>query len=294
MALLASLVIGGSGRRILPLKILHWFTVAGVTFSALLVYVQFAVLHAYCLLCLASAAISAGLAFSLARALRFAPAETAPAGRVFAVALAVFAVLGIGTLLVSQQSIASPLPRLPATSQAIPLDLSLAEKSGPANASVQLVVFSDYTCEYCRQFAPVMNRIREQHANDVLLAYRPFPKDFHGAGYRAALAAQAASEQEAFWRYHEHLFEEKLPLTDERLIAIAQELGLDVPRFRESLSSEETIRQVDNSAENALRSGVLGTPSVFLNGVLIGGVVDYPTLEQKIQALLKPADQPSK
>ena len=151
--LLASLAIDRISLRELILKILRWISVAAATFSGMLVYVQFANLHAFCPLCLGSAFISLGLAFALTRALHSSPVEGSSGAPVFALVLTLFAALAIGTLWISITSQSSPLAKIPESKAAIPLNLSLAETSGPAQAAVRLVVFSDYTCEYCRQFA---------------------------------------------------------------------------------------------------------------------------------------------
>jgi hypothetical protein len=50
------------------------------------------------------------------------------------------------------------------------------------------------------------------------------------------------------------------------LLQYAEELGLDMERFREHLRKRKGVARIAEDVESADRSGVTGTPSFFING----------------------------
>jgi protein-disulfide isomerase len=173
-------------------------------------------------------------------------------------------------------------PRIPGP---LTFDVTNADVTGPRDASVQLVVFSDYTCGYCIELAEVLRRIRNKFPQ-ILIVHRDFPLSDSGPAFVAAVAGKCAAEQGAFWEYHDRLFNEKGVLPKAKLLSIAGSMGLDQPRFAACLQSERMIGAVRASAEDAVKTGVPGTPALFLNGTMVGGMVDFETLQRKIRVEL--------
>ena len=166
-------------------------------------------------------------------------------------------------------------------------DLSKAHVSGPADARVQLFVFSDFQCEYCVRLAPVLKKIREEFPNDVLVAWRPFPLESKPRAWPAAVAAECAAEQGAFWGYHDKLFTDGGDLSEERLVALAAGLGLDVEKFALCRRSEEARKKIQANYDDAVSLGIEGAPALFLNGTMIGGYVEYDALVRLIRQVLE-------
>lgn len=177
------------------------------------------------------------------------------------------------------------LPKPPL--RGLKFDLAQAQIAGPRDARVQLVVFSDFACDYCVKLAPVLEKVRADFPKEVLVAFRPYPLDANPRARPAAIAAQCAAEQGAFWKYHDRLFAARGDLSDERLTAIAREAGLDMEKFAACLQGDASRQIVEASYAEAVRLGIEGAPALFLNGTLIGGYVDYETLAQRIRAALR-------
>jgi protein-disulfide isomerase/uncharacterized membrane protein len=177
------------------------------------------------------------------------------------------------------------LPKPPL--RGLKFDLTNAQTVGPRDARVQLVVFSDFTCDYCRKLAPVLEKVRAEFPNDVLVAFRPYPLDANPRARPAAIAAQCAAEQGAFWKYHDRVFATRDELSDERLAALAQEVGLDVGKFTACRSAGRSAQLVTDSYDEAVKLGIEGAPALFLNGDVIGGYVEYEALAGHIRAALK-------
>lgn len=277
-----ALLLGALATRLAPRRAYLlagalWITLAGVTFSALLLFVQFWGLRAFCGLCTASAAVTIALLVVIARAARYSPPEFSGAPRQ-AMLLGLCAALTAGGFFISLRVLGRP--------KKIEFDLSTAAILGPRNAPVQFVVFSDFTCKFCVDLAGVLQTMRRQFPREILVAYRAYPLDDAGPGFAAAVAAHCAAEQGMFAAYHDRLFAERGLVREARLEAIAGELGLDLERFRECRHSEQARLAVAASVRAAAALGVKGAPTLFLDGMAIGGMVDAPSLERQIRARL--------
>src|SRR5262245_31489578 len=81
--------------------------------------------------------------------------------------------------------------------------------TGPANAKVTIIEFSDYECPFCSRVEPTLEQIKRTYPKDVRVAFKHSPLPFHKSAAPAARAAMAAREQgdEKFWAYHRKLFE---------------------------------------------------------------------------------------
>jgi protein-disulfide isomerase len=260
-----------------------WVLLLGLSLSLGLMYLQFAVLRAFCPLCTASAVITGALTLTVAWAIRTHRRMIPASSRSGALTMAVFAVLPTVVFLAMGHEKAS---------RPLRLDLSTAQLAGNRQAPVQLVVFSDYQCGFCRQLVPVLQQIRLKFPDDVLIAHRDYPLKGHPRAVPAAVAAYCAGQQGAFWEYHDRLYVEGKDLGDPRLLEIAQQLRLDLPRFSECLKSDSAQQAVQESREDAEVLGLEGVPVVFLNGRRVDGALNLSNLEARIQALLSEVPKP--
>jgi predicted DsbA family dithiol-disulfide isomerase/uncharacterized membrane protein len=266
--------------RVFLLDAILWAVIAGATFSVGLMVVQFGLLHAFCPLCTASAGVVLVLLPAAVRARSMGASENAGSSPGGALSLGFFAVLPLAFFFLSA-SVGNPSPK-----GLWLADLSKAHRLGPADAPVQLVVYSDFQCGFCRQLAPVLHRVHSEFPQDVAIVFRNFPLDVHPRAFPAAVAAECAGEQGAFWEYHDKLFAEGGDLEEGRLIALAASLGLDQARFTACLRSAPPRQQVEADLREATALDLPGAPAVFLNGRRVDGPLNYEQLLQRIQTLL--------
>jgi protein-disulfide isomerase len=108
-----------------------------------------------------------------------------------------------------------------------------------------------------------------QYPNEVKFYFKNFPLNIHRYSKQAAIAALAADRQGKFWEFHNKLFENFRSLSDEKIMQIAKELGLDMGAFERDIRSASINNLVNRDMMEAQKIGVRSTPSVFINGKLL-------------------------
>ncbi len=187
---------------------------------------------------------------------------------------------------------ASQWAHLPAEDTRIlgdPVKLSTegAPVTGPADAKIKLVEFSDFQCPYCIMATPQLQALLKMYPGQVSLTFKQFPLDNHSQAAVAALAALAAQKQGKFWEMHDALFAQNGHLSRDIILGIASKIGLSIMRFSADLNSPELKKVVERDVAEGEKAGVQGTPTVFINGQRYNGAVKTAPLKGIIDAELK-------
>ena len=143
-----------------------------------------------------------------------------------------------------------------------------------------ILEYGDYECPYSRQAFHAVEQIERQLGGNVRFAFRHFPlASIHSRAFAAAAAAEAAALQGRFWDVHELLFHRQKALEDGDLRGYAAQLGLDVGAFDRDRASTAVADRIRRDVDSGLASGqVLGTPTLFIDGIIHRGGYDPPTL----------------
>jgi protein-disulfide isomerase len=149
------------------------------------------------------------------------------------------------------------------------IDISGAPFKGPADAPVTIVEFTDFQCPYCARITPVLNQVLEKNQGKVKLVYMAFPLSTHPFARKAAGAAFAAGKQGKFWEYHDLLFQNYNRLNDQVIQELAQKLGLDMQKFNKDMNDPQISQEINRDYQEGRKAGVKGTPSIFVNGVMV-------------------------
>jgi Na+/H+ antiporter NhaA len=170
---------------------------------------------------------------------------------------------------------------------AAPVDPERDHIRGPVRAPITIVEYGDFECPYCGQAEPIVRELLAG-AMDVRYVWRHLPlSDVHPHAQLAAMASEAAAAQDAFWEMHDLLLERQDALLVRDLIRYAEELGLDVERFRGDLRKNFGTDRVAEDVDSADLSGVSGTPTFFINGRRHHGAYDIETLTAAVQTARK-------
>jgi len=150
--------------------------------------------------------------------------------------------------------------------------------SGPADAPVTLVEYGDYECPYCGEAYPLLKAVQHALGDNLRFVFRNFPlTEMHPHALHAAELAEAAAAEGKFWEAHDMLYENQEALADQDLARYAHALGLPNTAFGEAVSGRYDAK-IESDFSSGVRSGVNGTPCLFINGVRYDGPRDYDTL----------------
>jgi protein-disulfide isomerase len=165
----------------------------------------------------------------------------------------------------ARAAVNAPLP-------ANPVSLAGTETRGDPNASIVLIVYSDFQCPFCGRFArETLPALESKYVDTgkVRLAFRHRPiTQIHPFAMKASEAAECARRQGKFWSMHDQLFSHQNDLDTPSLLARARDVGLNEGTFQHCLTGEATGRVLqDNDA--ATKLGVFATPA-FMVGIADG------------------------
>ncbi len=161
-------------------------------------------------------------------------------------------------------------------------------RSGSATAPIQIVVFTDYECSFCRAFEVTLGRTQDSLGDSVAVTYRALPLPIHRAGYKLAIGSFCAEDQGAFAAYHVEAFEAAGRVTastgpDSTELApgaVATHAGVaNLERFAECLRRPETRDRLVRNARDASRLGLAGVPTVVVNGRVATGNLSADSLD---------------
>ncbi len=154
-----------------------------------------------------------------------------------------------------------------------PVDPATDHILGNQSAGITLVEYGSYACTHCRAANERITEVRERLGDRIryVFRHRPIPGDL--ARRAAELVERASPEQ--FWDAHMALMTRSETLTEEDLAAVAEELGTAGEDPATAAVNEGLARErVDADIRSAQASGVMFTPTFFINGRRYEGVWD--------------------
>ncbi len=165
---------------------------------------------------------------------------------------------------------------------------------GADNPSVTIIVYGDLQDATSALFAGVMQRILQEHPQEVRFVSRIFP--LVGRNDKALLAAQAveaAHLQGKFWEMHDLLYAQQknwVNLSPEDFAqwsaAQASALGMNVEQYQADVKSEAVTTLVQNRFEAARQFGPFAVPLILINGEIYLGPQDYSSINDIILLIL--------
>lgn len=167
--------------------------------------------------------------------------------------------------------------------------LILGERTAPA----ELVVFSDYQCPFCAHWSRDTLPALLDYVDEGQLRIVWRDVNLSGeASERGARAVYAAALQGQFLDFHQALMEDGRGASDDALeeqslIELADELGLDVPRFTADMKSPEAANAMRQNEGEGQTQGVTRTPSFVFNDQFISGVQPTDAFIANLEAELK-------
>lgn len=152
-----------------------------------------------------------------------------------------------------------------------------APASGPLDAPVTMVLFSDFDSSACARASPLARAVGALHGRDVRLIFRQLPDARHPWSRLAAEASLEAHAQGKFWAFHDVLFGNSHDHSRPALERYGRQVGLDVPKLAAALDGRLHAAEVDEDVALARSAFVTLAPALFIGGRL--AEVPYGTAE---------------
>ena len=168
-----------------------------------------------------------------------------------------------------------------------------AQAKGKVDAPVVMVVYSDFACPYCTQFAQkVEPELADLVAQGTLRVEWRDLAQISPTSPLAAQAGRAAAKQGKFWEFHDAVYAAADPkghpaYTEDSLVDFAKKAGVaDLSKFRADMTAAETVKAVSESTNHVHSIGIQGTPFMIVGETYINGYkdADYMTAVVKSQA----------
>ena len=155
---------------------------------------------------------------------------------------------------------------------------------GPADAPIVIVEFSDFQCPFCQRFYDqTYKQLMAAYPGKIRFVYRHLPlTSIHPEAFPAAEASMCANDQNAFWPFHDKIFENQDKLGRDLYLQIASDLNLNTSAFEDCVNTNKYKDQVQADSDFAIGLGVQSTPTFFINGLALVGAQPLTAFTQII------------
>jgi protein-disulfide isomerase len=172
---------------------------------------------------------------------------------------------------------------------------------GSPDAPVTIVEFGDFECPDCKMEAPILRQnLAETFGGKVRVYFKNFPlESVHPWARAAAIAGRCVVQQgqPAFWKFYDWIYENQEQINGDNLSAKVQawagENGVDAVKLGQCIDTKATEPEVNRSIAEGHALGIGGTPTLFINGRKIGGLM-WPDLQLVINKELEYASPSAK
>lgn len=157
---------------------------------------------------------------------------------------------------------------------------------GNPDANVVVVEFVDFKCPNCQAALPIMKQVLQKYGNKFKLIIRDFPvESTHPNAGQLAEIANCASQQGLYWIVYDWFFAHQTELgakilTDGEIKIVAEKIGLDYGKLTTCLRQNTIKTEVNRDYVDGYTAGVRGTPTFFVNGEKVEGVVPFAVWEK--------------
>jgi protein-disulfide isomerase len=146
------------------------------------------------------------------------------------------------------------------------IDIDNQPYVGAADAPVTIIVYDNYQCSACKRFSGFISDVLKHYAEQVRVVIKFYPNPKDELAKKAAAAAMAAQMQGKFWDFHKALFENQADLDGDKILFIANNLALDIDKFKTDMKSQDVTAFIDRNLDEGKKLRIGVTPTVIING----------------------------
>lgn len=138
---------------------------------------------------------------------------------------------------------------------------------GKSGAKVELAVFTDFECPFCRVMDSVLSDLEAQYPHDVSRSVIQYPLPMHKYASAAAVAFECAAAQRYAKPMHHVLYSSTAEFSDTSWTTLAVRAGVpDTSAFAGCMVNEKLTASMVAGHDLAGALIVTGTPTVVVNG----------------------------
>ena len=143
--------------------------------------------------------------------------------------------------------------------------------------------FTDYQCFQCSKMHLMLRILVNQYPEKIRLVHHHYPLDsefnnvlvkkpFHEGSGMLAMLAIATEKQGKFWQANDGLYSIAHQNIKEFTIQkFAQKLGIDSKKLKQDMYSENTLKILEKDIRKGLKNKIIGTPSFIVEGKMYAG-----------------------
>lgn len=152
--------------------------------------------------------------------------------------------------------------------------------AGNSEGDVTVVEFFDYACGYCKMMLPRLRQMLDEDPG-VRLVFKDFPI-LSETSVTAAKAALAARRQDKYVPFHMALMGARGRLGEDRIYAIARDVGLDVTLLKQDMNRPDVAQTIADNRQLARTLGISGTPAIIVGNAMTSGAISFEDLKAEI------------
>ena len=166
----------------------------------------------------------------------------------------------------------------------VPVGSSPQQGASEEQSLVTVVLFADFQCVYCAEAARVWRDLVFRYEDAGLrLVYKHFPLSINEGSETVAAASVLANQMGRFWDFHDAVYFGDIRTEPEGLQAKLEHLGWSNDSFLDAIESEDTRHTLATDRQLGTSVGVEGTPTFYINGIQLMGVLSAEQLAPLIE-----------
>ena len=161
-------------------------------------------------------------------------------------------------------------------------------KLGTTDAPIEIIEFSSPQCPHSQKLRQSMTKILAEFSDEIHYRYNFLIPETHRYGRVGARMILAARQNNKEWEMLDAVYAHQGKVFLDTFKGLSEELGLDFNTLltiynEESLNYDQIIEQ---HARFASSNDILQVPALFINGIDLTGITDYPTIRRVIESEL--------
>lgn len=160
-----------------------------------------------------------------------------------------------------------------------------------AGGRVAMIEVADFECPACRQFEIALQSMKPENRAQIDLALLHLPLSYHRFAVPSAVAFECAARQGKPREMKEVLYFKQDSMGLVSWQAMAKDAGVeDSASFAKCFETRPDIAKIQSGEDLARQLDLRGTPTIMVNGWILGHIPNAAQLDRIVEALARGED----